>query len=97
MNLETVEQRIKSLEARVKKIEEGCCGSSALEERIKTNFLLNQLQSTIESHFREESDKMRLIEARLNTLYRILYIGTGIVVAVQFFGIADKFKILIGS
>jgi len=76
--------KIESMEQQIEKINSTCCSVTNMEQRIKTNLLLEQLNQKIDS-----------MNIKLEESEEILL---GIFIAIQFFGLDEKIKtILLGA
>ena len=86
--------KIESMEQQIEKINSTCCSVTNMEQRIKTNLLLEQLNQKIDSM----NIKLEESEETLEQYKRYLHILLGIFIAIQFFGLDEKIKtILLGA
>lgn len=83
--------RVEALEQAVEKINSTCCSMNHVEQRVKTNILLEQLATKIDGM----NNKLATTEETLEKYKNYLHIVLGILVAVQFFGLDAKIKSMV--
>jgi len=104
----SLESQLRDLEGKVQNIEKECCSTSHVEQRIKTNILLEQL--TLNFNKIEKTRDRELLALKEDYSNRMKDISTeltkwrtyqnyllGGVAVIYFLGIDDKIKALIGG
>ena len=89
LEIERVKNRVKDLERK----HEECCSKQDIEEKAKTVWLLESIKEKVDGLVK---DRDKMLEV-LNFHSKLLYIGMGILVALEFLGAGERIKALFGA
>ena len=92
------------LEKEIKHINETCCSPNNMEQRVKTNLLLEQLleqMGSLKKDMRSEKDEMMKmfneLEGEQEKYRRYINYAVGGISILYFFGFMDKLKLIFAS
>lgn len=91
-----LENRINNLEREVTSLRRDCCNADTIASRTENRVLLKQLTEDLKELTTRERERLDSIDNRLDNIYRLGYIVTGVFIAVEFFGVSEKILKVIG-